>query len=125
MYSLGVFWLVFISVVGPPLSFLPSFLAGQPQAGPRQWFLEDVSVCLKCCFAIWGTSAGRKCGRKKILDWEAKKTSLFVEETKQQPLVANRCRLVPPCSNKLLILNYKLCKSLQELATLRVFELVL
>lgn len=57
---------------------------------------------------------------EKGLDSEAKKKSLFVEEMKQQPLVANRRGLAPPCANKLLIFN----KSLQELVTLRVFEVL-
>lgn len=67
------------------LSFLPPLLAGQPQAGPHQWFSEDVGACLKCCFAIWGASAGRRCRRgeeEKKEDLEAQKTSLYVEEMK-------------------------------------------
>ena len=129
MYSPGVLACVYKDDTHSSLSlsFLLS-LFGQPQAGPRSWFSEDVGACLKCCFAIWGASAGRRSRRKiKRLDSEAKKknkkknNSLFGEERKQQPLVANRCMLFPPCRNRLLIFQLKKSwKSTSERDTLRV-----
>lgn len=73
---------VYIYDMCSSLSFLLS-LAGQPQAGPRSWFSEDVGACLKCCFAIWGASAGRR-SRTKKKDWirkqkkNKKKTTLYL-----------------------------------------------
>lgn len=85
-----------------------SFLAGKPRAGPCCWFSEDVGACLKY-YVIWGSSAGRRCRRgEKKIGFGSQKTSLFGEETRQQPLVANRRMLVPPCSNRLLIFHLKI-----------------
>lgn len=84
MYSLGVLACVYNHDT-PPFPFLPPLLAGQPQAGPRRWFAEDVGVCLKCCFAIWGASAGRRCRRKKDWIWKQRKPLYLGKKRNSNP----------------------------------------
>lgn len=77
MNSPSVLACVYIYDTCSSLSFLLS-LAGQPQAGPRSWFSEDVGACLKCCFAIWGASTGRRSRREKKIGFGSKKKQLFI-----------------------------------------------
>lgn len=62
-------------MIGPPPLF---FHDGKPRAGPTDGFSEGAGACLKYCVAIWGFSTGRRCGRRKEVDLDAK-TAPYLE----------------------------------------------
>lgn len=124
MYSPSV--LVFISTICAPLSPSSFPLQGSPKLDPAHGF-QRMSVPVWSAALLFGElPPGEGVGRKKKTGFGSKKkqkknNSLFGEERKQQPLVANRCTLFPPCHDRLLSFQLKKSwKSMSERVTLRV-----
>lgn len=109
MYSLGVLACVYNHDTPSSFSFLLSLL-GSPKLDPVNGFQRMSGPVWSAALLFGELPPGGGVGGKKF-GFGSKETHLFEEEMKQQPLVANRGTLVPPCSNRLLIFQLKIMQA--------------